>query len=271
MTVGEVAAMVFLASALIAMWRSYRDSFWLVGGIGVIVAGAVTLARYELLATVIAGPISGSIVLGATVLGLLLWAQVLGLPRGLALTLGVGLTSRPLRFDRRLVAVRKPFVEAIALAQTDPDRRSEALANAERQIRRVRGLRPPDGAWAALRDNIADDDAGWVDLLQGGAPTERLADHAAAFAPVQARWTEMRDRAAADQRLLASPARRRRGNAVWLGTIGISLLFIALTRARVVDLPSLGITDGRFWLIAGAFIGGVCALVGSLVFALRRP
>ena len=80
----------------------------------------------------------------------------------------------------------------------------------------------------------------------------------------------MRERAAADQRLLASPARRRRGNAVWLGTVGISMLLVALAQARAVDLPSLGVADARFWLIAGTFAGGALAVLGSLVFALRR-
>lgn len=270
MSVGELVAAMFLAGALLATWRHYHDRFWLVVGLVILAADAVVLARFGLRTVVIAGPISISIVVASTLIGLLFWAQVLGLPRGLALTLGIGLTSRPLRFDARLVALRKPFVEAIALAQTDPDRRAEAIAIAESQIRRERALRPPDPEWAALQDDIADDDTAWVDLLRSGASADRIADHAAAFAPVSARWTEMRERAAADQRLLADPARRRRGNAVWLGVIGISIFLVALAQARAVDLPSLGITDPRFWLIAGMFVGAALAVLGSLVFALRR-
>ncbi len=271
MTIGEVAATVFLASGLFAWWRIYHATFWLVAGLGALTADLVTLYRYGLFPVVIAGPISASVMLGATLLGLLLWAQVLGLPRGLALTLGIGLTSRPLRFHNRLVEIQKPLAEAVVRAQRDPDRRAAALAIADHQIERLRSLRPPDGAWAALRDDIADHDATGVALLRAGASAERIADHAAAFALVMARWDEMRDRAAADQRLLATPARRRRGEAVWLAAIGISLLFIGLAQARIVDVPSLTIADGRFWLIAGAFVGGVAALLGSLVVVLRRP
>lgn len=270
MSVGELVAAMFMASACLATWRYYRDRFWLVVGLGVLVADAVALTRFGLRIVVISGPISISIVLASTLIGLMLWAQVLGLPRGLALMLGIGLTSRPLRFDARLIAVRKPFVEAIALAQTDPDRRAEAFAIAESQIRRERALRPPDPTWAALRDDIADDDAAWVELLRAGATADRITDHATAFAPVSARWTEMRERAAADQRLLAVPARRRRGNAVWLGVVGISIFLVALAQARAVDLPSLGVTDSRFWLIAGMFVGAALAVLGSLVFGLRR-
>lgn len=270
MSVGEVVAGLFMVSALLATGRYYRDRFWLVVALGGAVAEAVAIGRFGLRPVVFTGPVSGSLLLASALLGLLLWAQVLGLPRRLALLLGIGLTSRPLRFHNRLITARQRFAEAIVLAQTDPGRRVEVIAIVEAQIRSERSLRPPDTDWASLRDDLAGDDAAWVDLMRAGVPAERIADRAAAYERVRALWTEMGERAAADQRLLATPARRRRGSAVWLGTIGFSLLVVALAQVSAFDLLSLGIASGRVWLVAAMFLGAALALVSLLVLTVRR-
>jgi hypothetical protein len=268
-SVGEVVAELFMASAFLAAGRYYRDRFWLVAAVGVAVAEVVVLGRDGLRLVIFTGPISGSLVLASALFGLLLWAQVLGLPRRPALLLGIGLTSRPLRFNNRLIEVRGGFAGAIVLAQTHPDRRAEAIAILEAQIGGERALHPPDIEWTTLRDDLAGDDAAWIDLILAGVPVERIADQAAVHERLRTRWTEMAERAAADQRLLANPARRRRATAMWLSALGTSLLIAAIAQTRTFDLPSLGVANGRVWVVAAMFVGAAVALVGSLMFALR--
>lgn len=259
-----------MAVGFIATGRSRRDRFWLVMGLLILGITAFALIRDGLDGAVIAGPVSGSFALAALLLGFLAWAQLLGLPRRLAWLLGIGLKSRALVFDNRLLALSGTFRETIHLAQEDSDRRPGALAKAEEQVRRMRAAHPPDAAWALLRDDMVADFERWIDLLRNDVPPDRLADHATTFAPVMARWVAMRDQAAQDQRLLASPARRRRGTAVWLATAGFSGLLIGAAQARGYDLLALGVAAPRFWLSVGALASGATALVGSLVIAIRR-
>ncbi len=205
-------------------------------------------------------------ILVMTLVGLLLWAQVLGLPRWLALILGIGLTSRPLRFSNRLSDLRKPIK---ALSVADPAHLSGAIKNAEAQIRRVRALRAPDPAWAAVRDDLADCDSRWIDLVRADASNEHLGEQLEAYAPVMARWTELRDRAASDQRQLATPARRRRGAIVWYGSVGFSAILLGVAQVQALDVPPSGLGDRHFWAVALPFIGALI-LFGMLASTLRQ-
>ena len=267
MSVGELVAVVFMASGCVAAWRNpWDDRSWLVAGLGVFVAAGVELVYLGILPVALTGPASGSIVLASVLLGVLLWAKVLGLPRSLALLIGIGLTSRPLRFGNRLIALRERFSEAIGNAQTDPDRKVDWIEIAEAQIRRERAVRPPDAVWGSVRDELADHDAGWLALVRADAAPESYEAHIEAFGPVKARWSDMKDRAAADQRQLANPARRRRGAMVALGSLGISLILVGM--AQAVDPRLVGIGDLRPWLISVPFVCAFLTFV-ALWVALR--
>lgn len=266
MAVGELVALVFAASGCIATWRDQKDRSWLVAGIVVLAAGAVDVAVLGLQLDAIPDPVIGTTVLVMTLVGLLLWAQVLGLPRWLALILGIGLTSRPLRFSNRLSDLRKPIK---ALSVADPAHLSGAIKNAEAQIRRVRALRAPDPAWAAVRDDLADCDSRWIDLVRADASNEHLGEQLEAYAPVMARWTELRDRAASDQRQLATPARRRRGAIVWYGSVGFSAILLGVAQVQALDVPPSGLGDRHFWAVALPFIGALI-LFGMLASTLRQ-
>ena len=239
MSVGEVAAM-FLAGGLFASWRQYHA----------VLARRrprrthgrpVALARYGLFTVVIAGPISARSCRGDA-LGLLLWAQVLGLPRASrsrsasASRAGHSGSTPGSSKSRSHSSRRSPGAEGSGSASRgDRHRRASDRTPAVPSPTGPRVGRPP-GRHRGPRHR------------RGRPPpsrrqAERIADHAAAFAPCPAlgRDAGSRRRGPATPR---DPARRRRGNAVWLGAIGISLLFVGLAQARVVDVPSLGITDG---------------------------
>ena len=262
--------MTFLAVAAIATWRASRDAFWLVTGLGIIGTTVFALIRYGNHGLIFGGPIGVSTALMGVMLGCLLWAQLVSLPRPLARLLGIGLRSRAIAFSNRLIAVRKPFTEALRLADEDPDRRLEALARADEQVRRMRALRAPDAAWAFLRDDLANDSAARVALLRAGAPPERLEDHDRAAAPVVARWVAMNDEAAIDQRTLATPARRRRGTIVWLVSLGVVSLFMGFAQGIGSDVTVHGLADPRAWLALVELALGGATLVGAVVLAWRR-
>lgn len=269
MPIGTAVATTFMALGFLATWRSDRDRFWLVIGLGVLGSTAFALVRYGLHGVIIEGPISGSMALASLLLGSLSWAQLLGLPRRLACLLGIGLKSRALVFDNRLLDLGRPFDTAIRLAQEDHEHRPQALILAQGQVRRMRALRPPDTAWALLRDEIADDHQEWIDLLRKDVPPDRIAHHAEGFAPVMTRWVQMREQAARDQRLLVNPARRRRAEVVWLASVAFSGLLIGVTQVRGDDLFALRLTDPGVLLAVGALAFGGVALVGCLVVAVR--
>jgi hypothetical protein len=270
MPIGEVAAITFMAVGFIATWRARRGSIWLEVGLCVLAIGAIAIIRDGIRVEIIAGPITGSLALAAFLLGTLAWAQALGLPRRLACLLGIGLKSRALVFDHRLVDLRNTLADAINLARQDPDRRDAAISKAEAGVRRLRSLHPPDSDWGYIRDDMVDDYEGWIDLVRKDVSAERLADHVHAFVPVMDRWTDMRERAARDQRALASPAWRRRGDALWLATAGFSGLLVGLAQARGYDVLALGIAAPRFWISLVTVAFGVGALMASLVVAIRR-
>lgn len=262
--------MVFLATGFLATGRSDGERFSLSAGLVVLGVAAFVLVRDGLRGVVIAGPITGSTALAAFLIGLLYWAQVLGLPRPLALLLAIGLKSRALAFNNRLLDHRRRIADGVRVAQQDPPRRTDALDKASVQVRRVRALRAPDSAWRLLRDDIADDDEAWINLLRNGAPSEHLAEQARASGPMRIRWEQMATQAAEDQRQLATPARRRRAKAVWLATYGVSFLALGLAVARGYDLLALRLTDPDVLLTIVELVGGCLMLGGALILSLRR-
>ena len=262
--------MVFLATGLLATGRSYREQFWLIAGFFVLGIAGLVLVQNGLRGVVIAGPITGSVALAASLIGSLSWAEVLGLPRRIALLLGIGLKSRALVFNNRLLDHRRRVADAIRLAQKDPPRRTDALDEMTVHVRGVRDLHAPDSAWSVLRDDIADDEEAWIALLRDGVSSGQLAEQARGFEPIGMRWEQMAAQASQDQRQLATPSRRRRGRAVWLATLGLSFLALGLAVARGYDPLALHLTDFDVWLTLVELVGG-CLLLGSaLAVSLRR-
>ena len=263
--------MVYLCTAFLAIGRSYgADRSWLLPGLLGLGGVAFVVVRDGLRGVFIAGPITGSVTLTAFLIGSLYWAQVLGLPRPIAIRLGIGLLSRALVFNNRLIDHRRRVADAIRLAQTDPPRRAAALAEMTVHIRRVRDLRAPDSAWSLLRDDIADDEEGWIQALRDAEPSERLAEQARASGPLRMRWEQMAAQAAQDQRELATPTRRRRAEAVWLATLGASCLALGLAVGRGYDPLALHLTDLDVWVTLVQVVGGCLLLGGALVVSLRR-
>lgn len=262
--------MTFLGLALIATGRSTRDRFFVAAGIPIVAVVAFVLVRDGPRWALISGPISGGMALAAILLGLLAWVEMVGLPRGIARRLGVGMRSRALVFDNRLIELRERYHAALRLAESDPVHRAEALISAGGQVRRIRGLRAPDVKWAMVRNDMADDFEHWLGLMQTDAPPERLADSVQQAAPAYARWMQIRDQAALDQRLLATPERRRRGEIVWLLVMAFSGLVIGGTSVRGYDLASLPLASPDVWLAIAALTLGVCSLVGAVILAIRR-
>ncbi len=263
-------AVLFVASGWIVLGRSPFDRFWLWPGLLALLVLGVVLVRDGLWPAVIAGPISGTSSLAGVALGALAWAQVLGLPRPLACALGIGLTSRPLRFSNHLVDLNKPFGEALQRAQEDTEDRAAALRAARTQVVRMARLRAPDAAWGQLRDDVLAEYRGWIELLEAAAPVERQVEAEAASERVFARWRAMHEQAADAQRLLATPARRRRGAALWLATAGLSCLAMGAARANAAAAIANPFLDAqtRSAVILVGF--GLVALVGAGVRVLRR-
>jgi hypothetical protein len=268
--IGEAVALVFLATGLLATGRSYREQFWLIAGFFVLGIAGFVLVRDGIRGVVIAGPITGSTMLAALLIGSLSWAQVLGLPRRIAMLLGIGLMSRAIAFNNRLLDHRRRVADAIHLAQQDPPRRTDALDEMTVHVRRVRDLRAPDSAWSLLRDDIAEDDEAWITLLRDGETPERLAEQARVSGPLITRWEQMAAQAAHDQRELATPIRRRRGRAVWLATYGASLLALGLAVGRGYDPFALRLADLDVWLTLVELVGA-CLLLGGALGTLRFP
>jgi hypothetical protein len=270
MPIGQVAAVTFAAVACLASWRSRQEWSWLAIGLAALAFMALGLIRDGFRPVVIAGPVSASIVFAALLMGMVIWAHALGLPRRLATVLGIGLTSRPLRFNNRMQAIAQPLRETINAAIDEPIGRSTAAVEAQRRVREMRAIHPPDAAWAQMRDEVADGYQGWIDLLRVDAPRDRFVDHAQAFAPVMAQWTEMRKKAANDQQLLATPTRRRRGRVIWLATSSVSVLVTSLARARADDVSALPVSDPRLWVTLALLIMGALLLMAALVVAIRH-
>lgn len=267
---GEAAAQIFAAAGCLAVWRRRRDSYWLVIALTILASAAIGLVEYGPRWVVIAGPITGSVTLTAVVLGFLVWGQTLGFPRPFARALGIGLTSRALRFSNPLIELSNHSYQTMNLAMNEPDRRPRALDDVEAHVRRMRGLHPPDQAWASLRDDVANSYGEWIGLVRREAPTDLVADHIQTLAPLMARWTDMHRQAGVDQRLLATPARRRRASVIWLAAVGFSLLLVGVAQVHGYGLQGRGIADLRLWTMATLVVAGGIFVASSVWVAVRR-
>jgi hypothetical protein len=270
MAIGQLVAMVVMGTAFLANGYAGRDRFWFILGSAILGFTAFMLGRDGLRWILFAGPITGSFALLALLLGSLFWAELVGLPRPIAYLSGIGLKNRPLTFNNRLYTTRLAFVEAIRVAQEELVRRSEALATAEAQVKRERTLKPPDRTWGQLRDDIADDDEAWIELIRSDAPTERRADHVEAFGPVLARWRQMQEAATAEQRLISDPGLQRRGMVISLVGIGASLLLAGLAVAGAYHLREVGLARTEIWVAIGMLAGGSLLLGRALMLAVKR-
>jgi hypothetical protein len=269
MSLGQADALTFVAVGCLLLGRSPNDRIWRVPGFVLLGTIVFALVRYGFHAVVLRGPSDASAAFAAVLMGSLFLAQAVGLPRRFACLLGIGIKSRPLQFSNRLMALVKLLGETVNLVGDDPDRRREALTKADDQVRRMRSLRPPDSAWRRLQDDLAEGFAGSIDALRIDAPTESIADRSEAIAQVVARWGQMQEEAAQDQRLLNSPVRRRRAQVVWFATAGVSLLLLGYSQVRGQDLFTIGARGPISWeTLALLALGGI-ALVGSIVVALR--
>lgn len=268
--VGEVIALTFFASSLLATGRSSRDWFWSIAGLGLLGAVILMAVSDGIRPVLAAGPITASTATGALLAGSLFWAKRLGLPRPVARHLGIGLTSRALRFDRRVSELRRPIAEAIRVAQEEPTGRGAVLPSARAHVRWVRAVTAPDADWGALRDDIADGDEASIDLLSSDASDERLAAHVTSVASIATRWQQMREEAARQQRAMWTPGLKRRGEVISLVTLGVAAFLPTIAVASGYDLLALRVADGRFWsIVVGLTVAGG-AWTAAVATAVRR-
>jgi hypothetical protein len=268
--ISQDVAVIFMAAGFLACGSVRRGWFWLALGGMFLAFVAVQFVRFGLQGGMVAGPVSGARTLAAVLVGSLAWLEALGRPRRLAIFLGLGLRSRALVFSNRLIAVWRPFSEAVNGFQVDPNRRAEALAVYVRQARELRGLRPPDPEWAHLRDDLADDVDATASLIRVDASADRFEDGRRALQSVYERWTRMNEAAAQAQRSLATPTRRRRGQVAWLATVGCSTVLIVLAEARRTNVVGLGLAAPNLILTVSVLAVGVGFLIAAVVVAIRH-
>ena len=140
----------------------------------------------------------------------------------------------------------------------------------ESQARKLRRLRPPDPEWAHLRDDLADNVESSASLLRLDASPDKFDDRRRANEPVYARWMQMREAAAQAERSLATPARHRRGQVVWLATVGFSALIIGLAGARGSNVVGIGLAAPNLIPTIGPLAVGVVSLGAAVVVAIRH-
>lgn len=268
--ISQDIALSFMAVGFLALGWSRRRCFWLGSGGAFLGVVAIEIVRFGVRGGLVAGPISGAWTLGAVLVGCLAWMEALGRPRRLAVMLGVGLRSGALVFDNRLITIYAKSAEALNGFQIDVARRAEATTTCEVQAREYRRLRPPDQAWGHLRNDLADDLDAWADLLRTDAPPDRLEDQRRAFRLLFDRWMHMREAAAQAQRSLATPARRRRRQFVWLVTLGFSTLLVGLAQARGSNVVGLGMAAPNLISDVVTLALGVVFSIAAVVVALRH-
>jgi hypothetical protein len=148
-----VTGVVFGAGS-IAEGRHRRQGFFVLMG----------LAELAALAWVVfeAGPDVGRWRLGhgqlgavpaGLLLGILCWADVVGLPRGFALRLGVGLREPRAHFDSLIQKTRERFFGALDRCAKDPRRTGHYLATAGALVDRLAGYDAPDSGWDECRND----------------------------------------------------------------------------------------------------------------------
>lgn len=260
MPIGEVLAQTYLGASWIVLGQSrWAWSWWRWMGITVVAGTVLVVVRDGLQWELMAGPISASTALGTFALGTYAWGQVFGLPRGLALGLGVGLTSRPIHFSNRLADLIDDYRSALKRGAEDAPSRKRQLRAALRATDAMARQRAPDEAWATLRDDLVAQYRRWISLL-GASDTVGLETVNAQLAAIFERWAALNDAAAEQQRKLATPARQRRALVVWFAIAGTSSVLIGLARARAA------------WLILGGHdtTAAIAALVmlAAGVFAI---
>jgi hypothetical protein len=269
-SIGVLVAMLIMGTGFLATGYAGRDRFWLILGVAFLGFTTLMLGRDGIRWILVPGPITGSFALLQLLLGSFFWAELVGLPRPIAYLTGIGLTNRPLTFNNQLYTIRLPLVEAIRVAQLEPERRAEAFRTIATQVKLERGLRPPDGVWGQLRDDIADDDEAWIELIRTDALVDRGADHIEAFKPVLARWHDLYQHATAEQRLMSAPALRRRATVIGLAAFGASVMLAGLAVADSYYLSEVGVARPENWG-AIAMLAGGCLLVGrALMVAVKR-
>lgn len=232
MPIGEALALTYLAAGWIVLGGSkWNWPGWRGLGIGALAVTVVVVVRDGLGRELIAGPISGTTAFGAGVLGTYTWGQVLGLPRSIALLLGVGLMSRPLSFSNRLSELSDAYRASLQRAQEDPPSWERQFRAALRTTDAMAHLRAPDKAWASLRDGLVAQYRRWIELVEI-MDTVGLESVSAELAAIGARWKVLADAAAEEQRAVATPARIRRGFILWYVIAGVWSVLVGLARAR---------------------------------------
>ncbi|HYC06390.1 MAG TPA: hypothetical protein VEG29_00565 [Candidatus Binatia bacterium] len=270
MPIGLLLADAAAASGLIALARETRQRWLLVLGLLGAATTMIVVARDGLLPVVFAGPVGTTLALTISVVAFVCWATVLGLPRPVARVLGIGLKSRALTFDDRLRAEERSLRAAIDAALADLDHLDESLGQAEARTDRIQALRPPDVAWAVLRDDIVDGWLRWIELTRDHAPQLHLEAEQGFIDAVYARWREMTNEAALAQRELATPDRQRRGWAVSGAAVGACLMLHGLAITRAYDLQRRGPADPESIAAFVALVGGLLLVLASIASLARR-
>lgn len=259
MSIGFWSAVVLLGLALIGSGRARHDRFWLISG--AVVLALAALAAYEGLVAprLISGPNGALQTLGILVFAALFATDSFGLPRALAVRLGLGLRNRAWEFDRHLSRERRLLLDAWRSAVEQPHD-SRHLAAAKAHLRRIRRLRPPDPAWRAFRDELADLDQRWMNYH-----LERLPDEPGAVPDYDGfieRWELLREAYRADAAALREESAGALADSMWR--------LVMATGFGLLGLGMLGIVGGRppFVLSNPADVGAIIVLGGAAIFLL---
>ena len=192
---------------------------------------------------------------GGFILGTWLWADVIGLPRRLAVRFGIGLREPRLDFNNLIERLGGQFLAAVKRCGTDPQRCGRHLATARSLVDRLEASQAPDSDWdACRRDTVACHrrllavvDAAMAE--RSGEETEPGSDLEAAYKRVTARRMDLCQAATDD--LGISAVEHRRGFILSGSATGLSsviLVWGGVVLASHVRLPVS--TDPWLWLEA---------------------
>ena len=272
-----IAANVLFSAGLIAMGTHRRSRELVIYGL--VALGLVVWVVY------VAGPDVGRwfitpFQLGAVPGGLLMaaacWADVIGLPRPLALRLGVGLREPAVDLSNLIVSTNDRVFEELDKCVKDPRRAERHLADARVLVDRLAEHAAPDQYWGQVRDDYAACHrraltvaAAMVSGLDGedAAPGSELE---AAYNRAAARLSDLNEALKEDRG--GNAVTRRNGLAVGVGGAAAGLLvFGNAVLASRVSLPVH--TDPWLWLkacVVGIAVWLALYLVVVAVLKVRR-
>jgi hypothetical protein len=173
MSIISAALLVGAGVVSVAAYRTRKDRFWLVLGATFAVGLVLSLLRNGLNASVSVDIGDGLIF----VVGLFAAAEAFGLPRGLAVRIGIGLRSREWEFDRKLADLLGPL--DLLLEGHPPgigeeasrDRDNAPIEDGRARLEALARMKPPDDDWRALTSKYATIYAAHLDAARRNPPS----------------------------------------------------------------------------------------------------